>query len=423
MGKRNSRITENGPISKDSTNQSEIQCKTIFPPQLRPGGTPKSEDVNRHANIHSSSAPQSLDTSELSGEADSVNGSNFENVASLDIDQILELQPSEVSNDDVEKILSEIVYRSRFLISLCSSLKENLARPDPIYPRCAIEPNSYFDEWNRLRRGLGNHIERRLYDKCPTIEEVFFELQKLEYYLILEVPVYDKYDPKSVDYQYPDPRKAIELMLITTKYVTSLLDKISPPHIPAMTSDGYTDIESIFNSAIKHGSVNAKTDDNSNISDCVAPIEESLPLDHNSLKPNNPTMTSDDNAEIENSSNSAIEDGSVNAKTDDNSKTEESMSRTCILDKLNEQTMRRMEILSVLANSDAEMKKKAIEDKIKKNKDHNQKGDRTYKNDLKELVNKNLVSRGLGTKGYYFVRSEVRDAVKQYIIITRKKVK
>ena len=263
MGKRNSRITENGPISKDSTNQSEIQCKTIFPPQLRPGGTPKSEDVNRHANIHSSSAPQSLDTSELSGEADSVNGSNFENVASLDIDQILELQPSEVSNDDVEKILSEIVYRSRFLISLCSSLKENLARPDPIYPRCAIEPNSYFDEWNRLRRGLGNHIERRLYDKCPTIEEVFFELQKLEYYLIFDVPVYDKYDPKSVDHQYPDPRKAIELILITTRYVTSLLDKISPPHIPAMTSDGYAGIESSCNSAKEDGSVNVKTDDNS----------------------------------------------------------------------------------------------------------------------------------------------------------------
>ena len=179
MGKRNSRITENGPISKGSTNQSEIQSKTVFSPQLRPGGAPKSEDVNRHANFHSSSAPLSLNTSELSGEADGVNGSNVEHVASLDIDQILELQPSEVSNEDVEKILSEIVHRSRVLISLCSSLKENLARPDPIYPRCAIEANSYYDEWNRLRMGLGDHIERRLYDKCPTIEEIFFELQKI----------------------------------------------------------------------------------------------------------------------------------------------------------------------------------------------------------------------------------------------------
>ena len=426
MGKRNSRITENGPISKGSTNQSEIQCKTVFPPQLRPGGAPKSEDVNRHVNIHSSSAPQSLDTSEISGEADGVNGSNIEHFASLKNAQELQSLPSAEVNLGIERSAADVVCKARFLIGLCENLKTWLELGDPIYKECKKEAYRYYwQDWWEVRREIEDYpdIEQRLYERHPKIKEFFFQLKKLDDYLEFIVPEYDKYDPNTVEFQYENPRKAIELILITTRYVTSLLDKISPPHTPTMTSDDNAETENSSNSAIEDGSVNVKIDDNSNISDCVAPIEESLPLDHNSLKPNNPTMTSDDNAEVENSSNSAIEDGSVNVKIDDNSKTEESMSRTCILDKLHKQPKRRMEIISALADSDGEMKKKTIEDKIKEKTDHNQKGDRTYKNDLKELVNIKLVSRGLGTKGYYFVGSEVRDALKQYINITRKKVK
>ena len=266
MGKRNSRITENGPISKGSTNQSEIQCKTVFPPQLRPGGAPKSEDVNRHVNIHSSSAPQSLDTSEISGEADGVNGSNIEHFASLKNAQELQSLPSAEVNLGIERIAADVVCKARFLIGLCENLKTWLELGDPIYKECKKEAYRYYwQDWWEVRREIEDYpdIEQRLYESHPKIKEVFFQLKKLDDYLEFIVPEYDKYDPNTVEFQYENPRKAIELILITTRYVTSLLDKISPPHIPAMTSDGYTDIKRSSNSAIEDGSVNAKTDDNS----------------------------------------------------------------------------------------------------------------------------------------------------------------
>jgi hypothetical protein len=75
------------------------------------------------------------------------------------------------------------------------------------------------------------------------------------------------------------------------------LDSLNPNN-STMISDRYAGIESSCNSSVEDGSVKAKTDDNSNISDCVAPIEESVPIDRNALKPNNPTMTSDEEADL-----------------------------------------------------------------------------------------------------------------------------
>jgi hypothetical protein len=266
MGKRNSKITENGPISKGSTNQSKIQCKTVFSPQLRPGGAPKSEDVNRHANIHSSRAPQSLDKSELSGEADGVYGSNVEHFSSLKNAQELQALPSAEVNLGIEQIAVNVVCKARILIGLCENLKTWLELGDPIYKECKKEAYRYYwQDWWKVRREIENcpNIEQGLYERHPKIKEVFFQLKKLDDYLEFIVPEYGKYNPETVEFEYENPRKAIELILKTTRYVTSLLDTISPPLIPVMTSGGYTAINSSSNSAVEDGSVNAKTDDNS----------------------------------------------------------------------------------------------------------------------------------------------------------------
>jgi hypothetical protein len=170
-------------------------------------------------------------------------------------------------------------------------------------------------------------------DVLESIEMIYEEGERCGYYLdCVDFKYTIEYDHDGVPephHELLQPQELCQKLMRSNEHILDCvadienllpfkLDSLNPNN-STMISDRYAGIESSCNSAVEDGSVKAKTDDNSNISDCVAPIEESVPIDRNSLKPNNPTMTSDDNAEIENSSNSAVEDGSVNAKTDDNS--------------------------------------------------------------------------------------------------------
>jgi predicted transcriptional regulator len=126
------------------------------------------------------------------------------------------------------------------------------------------EVKSCYCEWcdtrNRIERTP--RIQRLLFKKQPKFMQIFFEIRKLDYYFEFDVPVYEKHDSTTLHYVFQNPRKAIELTLLIAEHITSLLDERSPQNNPLLTSDGYADIESIFNSATEHGSVNVKTDDN-----------------------------------------------------------------------------------------------------------------------------------------------------------------
>ena len=284
-------------------------------------------------------------------------------------------------------------------------------------------------------------ITKWMSDVLESIEMIYEEGERCGYYLDwVDFKYTIEYDHDGVPephHELLQPHELCQKLMLSNKHIldcVATIEKLLPfeldslnPNNPTMISDRYAGIESSCNSAIKDGSVNAKIDDNSNISDCVVPIEESTPLDHNSLKPNNSTMTYGGYTDIESSCNSATLDGSVNAETDDNSKAREKLNsirtprkgvKRKISDKVPEKSRRLLHTLSLIAGDTGTGPNKtydilkAIEGREKNLPEKERRARRTHTQDIKILYDCGLIRKDRGS--YYSITENGLKDVKRF---------